>query len=163
MKKIFTFLMTAVLIMASVSCSNDEPENTPFPYDGVKVYQNVIDKLYDNDGKPAYTPTATKGIYVASATGYGQSYRFICGLIGNDNWCGGDVTIALGKDGENGTLRIVGESDDLIKKGIYNEIIVNIQGGSKDYEPFTLDIITEEQAENGYYGGGVPIKRIEEE
>lgn len=158
MKKIFAYLMMAAAFLAIGSCSkDDEPSDYENTYDGVSVYLNAIEKLYDNNAEPAYTPSGQAGIYVASASSYGVSYSFISNLLDNPSWDGKDVTVKLGEKGESGSLKIIGETDALLKQGIYNKIIVDI----KDYEPYTLEIITEQQADNGYYGGGV-VKKLDE-
>lgn len=151
MKKL-TYLLMLLLSTVAISCSSDdEPGDNEFVYNGETILNNAIAKLYKADGEPAYTATNTIDIYVASASSYDVSYKYICNLLGNPNWDGKDVTVKLGKNGQDGTLKIVGQSDSQLQQGIYNKIIVNVNG----YTPYTLEIITEQQAENGHSGGGV--------
>ena len=159
MKKIFYFFMTAIMAMAVASCSkDDEPGDFKPTYDGVSIYLNAIETFYDNTGKPAFTPTGVEGIYAASASSYSQSAAFIANLIENKDWDGKDVTVKLGQNGEEGSLRIIGETQALISQGIYNKIVVDIKGYTPSY---TLEIITEEKADNGY-GEGIVIKKLED-
>lgn len=157
MKKLYGFFAVAALALGVFSCAkDDEPQDYQPTYDGVSVYINAIDQLYDSDGQPAFTATDREGVYVGSASSYQVSYNFITDILENKDWDGKDVTVKLGENGENGTLKVVGETDALLQKGIYNEIIIDI----KDYTPYTLEIITEEAADNGYIGGGVVIKKV---
>ena len=153
MKKLF-YLFILTLMSVAVSCSNnDEPTNDDTAYIAT-VYTNAVKQLYAPNGEPAYTRTDSEGVYVASASSYDVSYNYICTLIDNKEWDGTDINIFLG---ENGTLKIVGETPSLLQQGIYNKIIVDI----KNYEPYTLEIITKELAENGHWGDGVPKKLVE--
>lgn len=159
MKKIYVFLMVSLLTVSLFSCSkDDEPQDYTPTYDGVSIYLNAIEKFYDNDGMPAYTATDQPGVYVAASDSYEISYNFIANILENPEWDGKDVTVKLGKNGESGILKIIGSTPSLLNRGIYNEIIININ----DYEPYTLEIITTEQADNGYYGGGV-VKKLTDE
>lgn len=160
MKKIVLFLMSAFILATAASCSkDDEPAGYEPTYDGVSVYMNAIQKLYEN-GQPAYTPTDQAGVYVASADSYDAVYAFIANLIGNPKWDGKDVTIKLGENGENGSLKVTGKTDAMLSQGIYAKIIADIYGDEENYPPYTLEIITEETADNGHYGGGV-VKKLD--
>lgn len=160
MKKSLFFLMLGWFAFALTNCSkDDEPQDYTPTYNGVTIYINAVEKLYDSDARPFYTPTQQEGVYVASAADYQTSYNFICNILENPSWDGKDVVVKLGENGENGTLKIIGSTQSLLSQGIYNKIIVNI----KDYEPYTLEIITEQQADNGYYGGGVVKKLYDEQ
>lgn len=153
MRKFFYLMVMTIMVGAFASCSkDDEPGDYTPTYDGVTVYLNAIEKLYNEDGQPKYVATDTEGIYTAYADNAGVAYNFISGLIGNSSWDGKDVTIALGEDGESGSLKIISQN---LPAGIYDEIMVDI----KDYQPYTLQIVTEERFNNensgGYSGGGV--------
>ena len=149
MKKLFQFMLMAVIVAAFNACSSDdEPEVSAA--DVKAQYENVVSVLYDADSKlPRFTPTLTEGIYVASAEDSSVSHRFIEKVIG-ESWDGQTTDFFLG---EYGSLRLIGGNADMEAEGIYNEIIVNIKG----YTPFTLRIIDTERAneDNGYTGTGV--------
>lgn len=149
MKKLLGYMLLAVLAVSFFSCSNDDEPNNKA--DGVAVYINASDMLYKDD-KPAYTPTQTPGIYIGVAESAEVAKGFIRRLILDDNWDGRDTIVNLDK---NGSLRITGASEALASEGIYNEVTVNFT----DFEPYTLQIITEERAAsengNGYIGEGV--------
>lgn len=151
MKKIFTFLMLAAAMIVATSCSKDDEPGAP-TYDGVSIYLNAIETLYNSDGDPAFTPTTTDGIYVAVASTPQVARDYLSRLIGNNDWDGKNVTIPLGENGESGSLKIISQN---LEAGIYDEVIVNIKG----YTPFTLHIIDEERAKddngNGYIGEGI--------
>ena len=154
MKKILYLLIFSFLGL-TVSCSDkDEPADNNQVNNGVQVYLNAVEKLYKSDGTPAFTPTERTGVYVASATDYQQSYNYICNLIEDSDWDGKDISVSLGKNGENGELKVIGQNASMLQQGVYNKIIVDI----KDYTPYTLEIITEEMADNGYVGDGVVVK-----
>lgn len=156
MKKILSILMLCGVALAFAACSNsDEPTQPEKDYDGAAIYQNVVNLLYDADGTPAYTPVGD-GIYAGQADNARVSYDFIASLIGNPEWDNKDLTVALGSKGELGTLKITGSNASLLERGIYNEIIVDVE----DYTPYTLQIITSQQADNGY-GEDIFIKRID--
>ena len=147
-------MMTAVMLAAVSSCSKDDEPNDYQPtYDGVAIYLNAIEKFYDNEGTPAFTLSDKEGIYLAEAESETVAANWIKQIIENPNWDGKDVTIKLGENGEEGTLKIVGNTPDLMGKGIYNEIDVDI----KNYIPYTLEIIAE-NSENGYGKDIVVIK-----
>lgn len=150
MNKLYYLLIVAFVAFFSSCSDNDEPENTP---NADVVYANAVKTLYEADKTPAFTLSDTEGVYLASAENAQISYKFICNLIDDPDWNGKDVTVSLG---DKGSLKILGESPTLLVKGIYNSIIVDIKG----YQPYTLQIITEEMAENGHFGDGVP-KKIE--
>lgn len=155
MKKIFSFLLTAILLGAFASCSkDDEPSGYEPTYDGVSIYINALQTLYDKDARPPFTPSGRPGVYVAAASSYDASYSFISELLENPDWDGKNVTVELGEKGEQGTLKIIGKTDALLQNGIYNQIIVDI----KDYTPYTLEIVTTAQGENGYGHDIVVIK-----
>lgn len=159
MKKIFLFTLTAVMAATFASCSkDDEPSDYENTYDGVSIYLNAVETLYIHDGadegKPAFTPTSEPGVYVAAAESPEDAYSFIVRLIENDKWDGKDVTISLGENGESGSLKIIGQSATLLSNGIYNEVIVDIV----DYQPYTLEILTAQNGENGYGHDIVVVK-----
>lgn len=155
MKKLINLFLIAVIATAFASCSkDDEPGSYEPTYDGVSIYLNAVETLYDSEGKPAFTPTAKTGVYVAAAESQAVSANFIKNILENPDWDGRDVTVSLGENGESGSLKIVGATQALLTNGIYNEIIVDI----KDYTPFTLQIITTQQAENGYGKDIVVVK-----
>lgn len=157
MKKIFSLLLTAVMAIAISGCSkDDEPGDYEPSYDGVSVYLNAIEQFYDGEAQPSYTPTDRKGVYAGYATSSQESYDYIAMILENDKWGNKDVTVKLGEKGELGTLKVVGQTEALLNRGVYNEIIVDIKG----YTPYTLEIITEKAADNGYYGGSVVVKKI---
>ena len=145
------FLMSAV----AISCSKDDEPNDYEPtYDGVTVYINAIDNLYTSDGQPAFTATTTEGIYVGVADSGEIAYGFICQILDNKDWDGKNVNVKLGENGELGSIKVVSEG---LEDGIYDEVIINIKGDIENYEPYTLQIISEEKAEddNGIIGEGV--------
>lgn len=145
MKKIYAFLLMAVLMAAVSACSkDDEPGDYDSTYDGVAILMNAENTLYA-DGQPAFTPSETPGVYLAVAANQDKARAFIVQLIENPEWDGKDVTIKLGEKGESGSLKIVGGTTALLSRGIYNTIIVDIN----DYPPYTLEIITQEAADNG--------------
>ena len=155
MKKIFSLLMIFIAAATAVSCSkDDEPQDYQPTYDGVTIYLNAIDKLYTSEGQPAFTATTTEGIYVGVADSGEIAYKYICQLIGNEKWNGKNVTVPLGENGKLGSLKVVSEG---LEDGIYDEVIINIKGDEKNYEPYTLQIISEEKAkdDNGIIGEGV--------
>ena len=155
MKKIFSSFMIFLMAAVAISCSkDDEPSDYEPTYDGVTVYLNALDNLYTSDGKPAFTATITEGIYVGVADSGEIAYKYICQLIGNEKWNGKNVTVPLGENGELGSLKVVSEG---LEDGIYDEVIINIKGDLENYEPYTLQIISEEKAEddNGIVGEGV--------
>lgn len=159
MKKVLFPLMVAMLTAFTVCflpfCSkDDEPESYEPTYDGVAVYLNAIETLYDSEGKPAFTATTTPGLYIAAAADGEVAKGWIGRLIGNDKWDGKSLTLKLGENGESGSLRIVAAPG----AGIFDEVVVDIDG----YTPFTLQIMTPERAkdenavlEDGYTGEGV--------
>ena len=136
------FVMTA----AVVSCSKDDEPNDYEPtYDGVSILLNAIEKLYNSESAPNFTESdIQEGLYLAQADSYQDSYNFIAELIENPKWDGKDVTIKLGENGEEGSLKIFGKYNDVVDSGVYNRIIVDI----KEFTPYTLDILTKEAAEN---------------
>ena len=153
MKKIFYLMIMAVMAGAFASCSkDDEPEGYEPTYDGVAIYINAVEQLYNNEGDPRFVETGTDGLYVVIADNREIAYKFIANILENENWDGGDVTVSLGDKGENGNLKIISRN---LPDGIYDEIVVDI----KDYTPYTLQIVTEERFNNenseGYSGGGV--------
>lgn len=149
MKKILSVIMTVWAVCGLTACSEKEEPETP-ANDGVAVYINAADMLYDSERKPAFTPTHTEGFYVAVAESLEISENYIRRLILDEDWDGSDITVDLDK---NGSIRIMGETPELASEGVYNEIIVNFT----DFVPFTLQIIDEERAkdDNGYIGTGV--------
>lgn len=157
MKKFLGYLLTFMVLTAINACSKeDEPSGYEDTYNGVNVYLNCIESLYDGEALPAYTPDpSAKGVYLAVADNETESHDFIKDLIENSSWDNRSVTIQLGENGELGTLKIVGGSQDLLKQGIYNEVIADIKG----YTPYTLHIITSELADNGY-GDEIIIKKV---
>lgn len=157
MKKFLSLFAVIALFLSFASCDKeDEPQDYTPTYDGVSVYINVLQKLYEN-GEPAYTPIGN-GIYAGQADSETVAYNFIANLIEDPSWGNKDLTVALGENGESGYIKIIGGSSSLLDQGIYNEIIVNVV----DYTPYTLRIITSKKAENGY-GEEIFIKRIEDE
>lgn len=153
MKKILSLLFVAFATISFTSCSSDdEPEVSE--YDGNKVYVNAVRMLYDLNGDPAYTLIGD-GVYAGQADSEEIAYEFISNLVGNPSWDNKDLTIRLGADGKQGALKILGSSSVLINQGIYNQIIVDVNG----YQPYTLQIITSQKADNGY-GEDIFIKRI---
>lgn len=149
MKKIFSILMVAMMMVVATGCTNED-EPAPPVFDGVSVYINVTNTLY-KDGKPAFTPTETEGLYLAQAESKDATREYIARLIEKENYCGRDLNVPLGKDGEEGSLKIVGTD---LPDGVYYELFVNIRGDEENYPPFTLRIISEEMAdsENGVHG-----------
>lgn len=141
--------------MLGACSTQDEPSDTQHKYDSQAIYQNVVQTLYDNNGNPAYTLIGD-GIYAGQADSAQASYDFIAALIGNKSWDNQDLVLSLGLNGDRGNLKIMGSTDALLDRGIYNEIIVYAEG----YIPYTLQIITSQQADNGY-GEDVFIKRID--
>lgn len=147
MKKLFSFILTALFIAGLAACSNkdDEPDDYQPTYDGVAIYLNAIDKLYTSDGKPAFTPTSTEGIYIGQADSEAIARNFICDLLQNEDWDGKNVTVNLGENGEEGSLKVISEG---LEDGIYDEVVINIKGDLSNYEPYTLQIVSKEKAEN---------------
>ena len=156
MKKLLNLIMLSVLAL-TVSCSHkDEPGDYEFTYDGITIYIKAVTEFYDNEGTPSFTATDIDNVYVGCASTYEGSYRFICNLINNPFWNGKDLTVQLGEKGESGSLKIIGETSALLQQGIYNKIIIDIKG----YTPYTLEIITQQMADNGYIGEGV-VKKVD--
>ena len=155
MRSLLKFFMLAFLAIPFVACSNDDEPDIPVSDDGVAIYINAVDMLYDTEGRPAFTPTSTPGVYIAVAASQQVTHSYIERLILTD-WNGQDLVVNLDK---NGSFSIKGESPELSSQGIYSEIIVNFT----DYVPFTLQIIDEQRAsdsngaygEDGYTGEGV--------
>ena len=147
-------MMMALFAGAFASCSkDDEPGDYAPTYDGVTIYLNAIEQLYNNEGDPKFVPTDTEGLlYMVIADDDQIARGFICDLLDNKDWNGENVNVPLGEDGESGSLKVL--SQDL-PAGVYDEIIVDI----KEYTPYTLQIVTEERFNNengeGYSGGGV--------
>ena len=156
MNKIFSsFMMIFLMAAIATSCSkDDEPQDYQPTYDGVTIYLNAIEKLYDSDGKPAYTPTSTEGIYVCVADSREIAYGFICQILDNKDWDGKNVNVKLGENGELGSIKVV---SDGLADGIFYDLIIDIKGDEQNYEPYTLQIISEEKAkdDNGIVGEGV--------
>lgn len=155
MKRLFIYLMGLMTVAAvSTSCSkDDEPVN-----DGLSIYLNAVEMLYNNEAKPKFTPSGTEGVYLAWAADEAEVRGFIVELTDNDKWTStADYTVNAD---ENGYFTVKGQTPQMKAEGIFNEIVVNFT----DYTPFTLQIITEEKAkdyensipaQDGYSGSGV--------
>ena len=153
MKKIFYLMVAVVMGCVFTGCSkDDEPSDYTPTYDGVSIYLNAIEQLYDNEGKPKFVPTSTEGVYTVYSDTQEIATDFITNLLENESWDGRNVTVKLGKNGESGTLNVISQN---LPAGIYYEIVADIV----DYTPYTLQIVTEERFHNengeGYSGGGV--------
>lgn len=146
--------MIAVVAMMASCSKNDEPD--PPTYDGVSIYLNAVIAFYDNANQPSYTPSGTEGVYVGWTSSSEEAHDFICKILESTSWDGKDLTLPLGENGEEGNLTIIGSTPTLLSQGIYNKIIIDIKG----YTPYTLEIITEQQADNGY-GEGQVVKKID--
>ena len=156
MKKIFYLMMLAIVTLAAGSCSkDDEPSDYTPTYDGVSIYLNAIEKLYNNEGMPMYVATETPGVYMVIADNEGIADWFISDLL-EKTWNGKDVTVKLGENGESGNLQIFSSN---LPAGVYDKIVVDILGDMENYPPYTLLIVTEAYFNNensaGISGGGV--------
>lgn len=153
-------MLTALLAVAFSACSKeDEPGDYKDTPDGVSIYLNVAETLFEYDYNtgspmPSFTPVGN-GLYAGQAESAQVAYDFIANLIEDPDWDNKDLTVDLGENGEKGYLEITGTNDDLIKQGVYNEIKIRVIG----YPFYTLQIITSEQATNGY-GDEIVIKRV---
>lgn len=144
MKKILGILTLAIVACVFACCSkDDEPQDYTDTYDGVAVYINVTNTLYNSDGKPAFTPTGTDGLYIAAAESREVALDYVASLILNEKWNRDNVTVKLGENGENGSLKVVTRN---LEPGVYCELIADIKGDEENYPPFTLLIEDMEKA-----------------
>lgn len=130
------------MAVAFADCSKeDEPGDYENTYDGVSIYLNAIQTLYDGEALPAFSSLGG-GVYAMAASSESEAHDFIARLIDNPDWDGRSLSLPLGEKGECGSLKIVGGSEKLLQQGIYNKIFVDITG----YTPYTLNILTEAEA-----------------
>lgn len=146
-------MLAAMLLLAGACSKDDEPGDYENTADGVTIYLNAIEKLYDKDGQPMYSKTATADLYIAVAASRDIADSFVADLVGNPDWNGRDIDISLGENGESGSLKV--ESQQL-PSGVYARIKVNIDGDLENYPPYTLEIVSADKARE--YGVSDPAQ-----
>lgn len=136
--------VAVVMILSLASCSSDGDEPEVNPADALAQYESIVKLMYYADGTPRYTPTDFENIYVAVAHSSEGAQSF-CNEIAGGNWSGTNTTIDLG---EYGTVKVSAPDREMVARGIYNEITLNL----KDYTAFTLKIFDSERIndDNGF-------------